>query len=328
MTLRYLASGGEASIYTDGQYAYKIFNEKPNLKKLSLLKDISSTFSKEINATIPIKIIKFPKIGKFGYKMKLVSGVTLHRFLSKSFITENNITRLDLIDISIQILKSSITLHENGILLSDINLNNFLVHDKKVWLIDTCSWSFRGYTCDVGMKPFLSPRLRRASSLRDVPRNYHDEVFAINTLLFLIFHPLKSPFACKGEQSRSTHYPYPLQLKDYPKSKSPKGLWSVLHSNLPIEMRKAWYYTYNENSLITPHSWIKLLSDYRYQILEHGRTNKVFVNTFYYNPKYQTKNNTCCQCDSTFQTPSNKTYKLCPVCRELNIINSKLLNKN
>ena len=178
-------------------------------------------------------------------------------FLAHCLLNQNTVLRhfpsgkrVELVQLAVTVLEKIQTLHQSGVLLGDINLNNLLmVSPREVWLVDCDSYQVGGYPCPVGKSQFVPPELqgKRFSELLRTPGN---EAFAVATLLFMLMLPGKAPYAQQGGDSmedaiRRMEFPYPCG--DNHGSGVPEGSWRYQWSHLPLYVKGYFYDTFQKD---------------------------------------------------------------------------------
>lgn len=156
-----LAEGGEGTIYECGSSVIKVYKPHVNIqskkKRIQLL----------INTQLPPEVIKPTDLvtdskGKFiGMVMPKVSGEDFKRLSNKKFVTSNNINTKDILLMLNRFWEILQELHKKNIFIGDLNDQNILfdVKTKKIFLIDTDSWSIGTEKCEVAMDLFKDPKL-------------------------------------------------------------------------------------------------------------------------------------------------------------------------
>ena len=154
-----LAEGGEGIIYEYQNQIIKIY--KNNIDKNEKLEKINLLMSKTLpdNVIIPRDVV-YNK-GKFaGYLMDKVEGEEFKRLSNKKYLQTNNIKSKDILKMLIDIKDALIKLHNQNIIISDLNDCNILF-DKNynVYFIDCDSWTIDKYKGLVCMDSFKDPLL-------------------------------------------------------------------------------------------------------------------------------------------------------------------------
>ncbi|HEX4375359.1 MAG TPA: hypothetical protein VHZ50_18785, partial [Puia sp.] len=217
-------SGGEGSVYLcNNGFAIKVFNEKADIELKS--KKIDSLISKKIfDKTFALPIEKvFLENGEFqGFLMNTAQGETMQSCVfSRNGLLKKfpSWERINLANLAITLLKKLQILHNNKIIVGDINPYNIMVKsDTELFFIDTDSFQVDDFLCTVGTDLFTAPELQGADFKKTI-RNIYNEQFSVATLLFMIFLPGKNPFAYTGggdlaKNIKDQNFSYPLGEDD------------------------------------------------------------------------------------------------------------------
>ncbi|WP_282141003.1 lipopolysaccharide kinase InaA family protein [Cytobacillus oceanisediminis] len=128
--------------------------------------------------------------------------------------------RLDLLNISHQIVKKVKKVHDHGIIIGDINLRNFLVTGNssetlKVYLIDLDGCQIEGHPSYYETPNYRDPLWDFASNK---PRTAENEVFTLLVLLFEIIHLGVHPYSYTGGSGRNiiNDCQENMQRRDFP----------------------------------------------------------------------------------------------------------------
>ena len=283
--LEELGAGGEGSVYkTDFPgFVAKIYLQEKitrlRYEKLSLM------LTKDINCEgicFPLAMLFNQRNEFVGYLMREASGrelgksVFLPMLLKKYFPTW---TKIETVQLCITILQKIKYLHDRNVILGDINPYNILIESPtKVYFVDTDSYQVEGFICPVGTPLFTAPELQRNKSYG--LRTLGNENFAIATLLFMIMHPGKSPYALQDgggivENILAGDFSYPFgELKT---GKVPQGFWRYCWSHLTYKIKETFYHTFridgmyhDEKKRPGPGRWLRLFSYYLFE-LQSGR---------------------------------------------------------
>lgn len=158
-------SGGEGTIYpiSNGNVV-KIY--KAGKLTRSKKEKIELMVSKPIKCDgicWPIGLIRNGKGEFVGYEMPKAVGKTLQTaiFTKPVFMkTFPGWTKINLVNLCIDILRKIEYLHERNIILGDINPQNILIdNNSRVYFVDTDSYQIEGYPCPVGTIPFKAQEL-------------------------------------------------------------------------------------------------------------------------------------------------------------------------
>ncbi|MCR5338765.1 MAG: hypothetical protein K6E75_09415 [Lachnospiraceae bacterium] len=342
------AEGGEGRLYvTDRKDVAKIYHTKEDNYRLK--KGIREKLSFMIRHNPGITNVMWPKHllydneGIFvGYLMPKVPEGAMTFSHSVLQIGNPDLAkkvlpgwdRSDLIKVCISSLYLLSKLHENGILMGDINPGNFMVHPKessKVWLVDCDSYQTGGYVCPVGTKDFTHPdtagRLGIKGDIRfdRMLRTEEEEDYVIAILLFKILFMNAHPFDVKGdikrhEAMRRKLFPFLNENMKY----LPEGNNWMIWKNMPKGVKDLFIQVFTKWEHVTAFQWYKELKNYLWLVENERYTNEL-------NPtKYHTSDKSsefftdviCDICGSEYNEYVNNTKKkhgllLCPACRSV-----------
>jgi serine/threonine protein kinase len=275
-----IGRGGEGQVFiVDSNTVAKIYN----LRCLTHDKQnkILSISSKNLNINgicLPIEPL-FDDLKRFvGYTMpksKAEKGYEMQTCIFNPELLKHkfpNWSRINLVNLSLTILRKIKLLHDNQIIIGDINPFNILIKgDEDVYFVDTDSYQVDKYPCPVGTVHFTAPEIQDVTSFSDILRTQEHEYFAVATLLFMIFHPGKSPYAFQGggnikENIIKMNFSYPLGDED--NYMAPQGMWEYIWHELSYDMRKAFYTVFKENLRLNIKEWINVLETYKSDLNE------------------------------------------------------------
>lgn len=288
--LKTLSAGGEGTIFeTDrGDRVCKIYHKhrltSTTQKKIELM--LSRQIVKE-GICWPVDLVTNEDEQFVGYLMPKAQGKPMQHtmfvkpVLEKSFPTWS---RIDLVNLCIAFLDKIAFLHSLNIIVGDINPLNALITDQSnnVWIVDTDSFQIERFPCPVGTVNYTAPEIQ-GINYAEFMRTREHELFAIATMLFMILHPGKPPYAQQGggdpvENIRKQNFAYPYG-KDI-SGKAPEGPWQNIWANLPWKIKEAFWNTFKNNQRIEVGEWKKLLKLYRAEILKGWHSNEIFPTTF------------------------------------------------
>lgn len=209
-----IVGGGEGSIcpndFSDS-LLFKLFH-RPSLQKekkiLAMLDHppkIACRVHRALRVTWPLEILYDPKGNFVGYAMARVpNAIKLFDIYHRSRVSTAK-DRDIVLNLAYDICEIIDSLHQDGIMIGDINESNILVAQKHVTFIDTDSFQIRGngeiYRCEVGRPEFMARETigRPRRDFNVLPE--HDN-HALNVLLFLLFmngvHPYHAGWTGKG----------------------------------------------------------------------------------------------------------------------------------
>jgi serine/threonine protein kinase/rRNA-processing protein FCF1 len=277
-----LGAGGEGSAYSVGNdWVIKIYDREHltehREKKIRLLVKRNLSFE---GICFPTGVV-LNNSGQFvGYIMPKAEG----KEFSKELFSPRRFRKAfpdwkksDLIDICIAALEQIAFLHNNGIILGDINPKNLLVtKDKRVYIIDADSWQIEGYPCPVGTPMFTAPEIQ-GKHYPDFLRTLSNENYAVVTLLFQIMITGQFPYArmgFDGDIAKSIKSGlFAFQWKGNSNKDQPKGNWKYMWSHLNPHIKEMFWNTFHKNG--TTHAqtkrpsveqWLAAFKDYRNDI--------------------------------------------------------------
>lgn len=156
-----LAEGGEGIIYDNGSKVVKIYKPHVNLhsKQIRAQLLIKATLPPEVIK--PIDVVEDNHNNFVGIVMPKVDGEDFKRLSNKKFTTSNNINTKDILEMLSRFWEILQILHKQNIFIGDLNDQNILfdIKTKKIFLIDTDSWSIGSEKCEVAMDLFKDPKL-------------------------------------------------------------------------------------------------------------------------------------------------------------------------
>jgi len=281
-----LGEGGEGSIYSlNNGYVCKIYKKE---KLTNHKKDKLSLMIKNPVATSglcwPVDRANNQNDEFVGYIMPKASGLPIQRAVFIRALLEKNFplwTRKNLVTLAIAVLDKIKSLHDQNVLIGDINPMNILINsDTDVNFVDTDSYQIEGYPCPVGMVNYTAPEIQ-GHNFHTFLRKPEHEYFAIATLLFMILLPGKPPFSHQGGGDPASNikkglFPYPF--KNMSTRKAPEGCWRYIWSNLPFKTKEAFYKCFTSGKRLSPQEWLFLMKHYK-KTLSHGHlTNEIYPN--------------------------------------------------
>ncbi len=309
-----VGSGGEGSVYkTDvNGFVAKIY--KP--EKITRLRHekLKLMLSKDINCEgvcFPLAMIHNRRDEFVGYLMRAASGKDLGKsvfmpMLLKKYFPQWN--RIDTVQLCVTILKKIKYLHDRNVILGDINPYNILVvSPTEVYFVDTDSYQVEGFICPVGMPLFTPPELQKK---KYGLRTLGNENFAVTTLLFMIMHPGKPPYAMQDgegivENIIKGEFSYPLGERKT--GKVPQGPWRYCWSHLTYKLKESFYETFwhdgiyhDEKKRPNTGFWLRLF-EYYLELLRSGKFAAQDEEALLIFP-------------TRFKRDRNKTYIKCKLC--------------
>ena len=312
--LEELGKGGEGSVYKtelDG-FVAKIYKPEKITRlryeklKLMLTKDIDCE-----GVCFPLAILYNQRDEFVGYLMRKAKGRDLGKSVFMPMLLKKYFPRwnkVDTVQLCVTILRKLKYLHDRNVILGDINPYNILVvSSTEVYFVDTDSYQVEGFICPVGTPLFTPPELQgKKYSLRTLG----NENFAVATLLFMIMHPGKPPYAMQDgagivENIINGEFSYPLGERKT--GKVPMGPWRYCWSHLTYKIKETFYETFwREGSMHdekkrpgTGH-WLRLF-EYYLHLLQSGKMKIQDEESVLIFP-------------TRFKHDKNKTYTKCKLC--------------
>lgn len=196
----YKASGGEASIYVNGNKAYKLYHE-PDTKMLPQKKMQELAVITNAQVVVPQEVIYDAKSGKpLGYTTDFVSDAEpLVKLFTRTFKDDNNITFAMVNELVKQMQLVVMDVHKAKCLISDLNELNVLVKATtftEPFFIDTDSYCTPSFKATAIMDSIRDRRVSKYDS-KGVLHYHPDEMsdwFSWAVLTFWLYsniHPFR-----------------------------------------------------------------------------------------------------------------------------------------
>lgn len=259
-----LARGGEGTIYplTDrADILVKCYhddilqkNRKTLRDKLQAMVEVHQQFGNP-NLSWPLLSVFNAQGEWIGYAMRRVSGVKMHCLAHAILYKKHfpNLTRVALVQILLNLVTQVEQLHQQGVMIGDYNLNNFLCDPQtlQVGLIDCDSYQVQlagvRYPCPVG-SPDLTPKEHHGMNYADVVRNPQSEVFSLAIILFKCLMLGRHPYDVVGGEDPVSN----LKAGNFPYGKGnsgiPKGDWYNIWSHMPYRIKNLFVSTFVEGA--------------------------------------------------------------------------------
>jgi len=279
-----IAKGGEGKIYVgpNEEYVAKIYKQGKLTTDKSAKIDIM--IAKGLDWEHPLaarfawpeeKIIDMQ--GRFlGFVMKRVEAEILANTVFIGRRLRNRFPdwgRTHLVKLCLAIVENVRFIHDSNVIIGDVNPQNIVVRSAEdISFIDTDSYQVEGYPCPVGTIRFTAPELLGKKYGSTVLTRDH-EVFSVATLLFMVLHAGKPPYAQTDgstplENLKSGKFPYSFDGSD--SRNVPEGPWKYIWSNLTNKMKAVFYETFSEEHRdglrIALPRWQSILEMYLYHL--------------------------------------------------------------
>lgn len=263
-----LKSGGEGTVFlTDTQWVCKIYKkskltvQKKNKIDLILQRNIDIP-----GVCLPKDIVTYK--GVFvGYLMEKAEGKTMKTCMFTKDHLRTNFpywNRKHLVTLAITILEKIVKIHNQGILIGDINPLNILIKDERnVFFVDTDSYQIGQYPCPVGFPDFVAPEIQGVDC-KTFLRTPEHEAFAVAVLIFMILLPGKHPYSQLGggrpsENIKKMDFSYPLGSKS---NRRTPPRWNYIWSHFPRYLKREFYECFRNNRRNTSETWLSLMQRY------------------------------------------------------------------
>ena len=204
-----------------------------------------------------------------GFLLPRAVGTPLRRWLRRVWTAAPPApTRRALVALALDWLAKVNALHDLGVRIGDINLDNVFVDARgEVAIIDADSFQLPDFGCPVGVVEFLHPDLLDCD-LRSTPRNDEHEAFAVATMVFHILFCGVHPYSHVGgttplENQRKRLFPY--ATADSAQTKAPlgaNGAAANIWSHLTRDLRSAFRHVFGGLDAAHPEHWTTLLRLY------------------------------------------------------------------
>ena len=207
-----LNGGGEGYVYDTNLPGYVAKLYKKGHATENKYRKCDWFVSKQIRHSgicLPTHLLADEDDNFIGYLMPKAKGQTLASVIHPMELRENypHLTRIHLARLCMSLLDQINFLHENGILVCDLDMTNILVDDldgnnPKTFIIDCDSFQI-GAGASMMFPGDVGRPLATSKELQDVPfdeqaRTVSNEYFSITVLLFKILVPNQNPYMTKG----------------------------------------------------------------------------------------------------------------------------------
>ena len=344
-----ISGGGEGDIYrTDMQgVVAKLYNERHLKGREEKIRFMTSKGLKMETICWPMASV-YKDDGSFAGFVMIDAGNRLEIKTSVFDISNETTkrkyfpdwTRKELVDTCLGVLSCFKQLHENGILMGDVNASNMMVSADKakdVYFVDCDSYGYGDFRCTVGVSEYTSPAIIRnyghTPDFSKVERTEKDEAFAICVILFQILMAGRLPFSVSGA---ATSIPDAIRKHMFlygRKGSDINKFANMADAHLPKYIKNVFSDAFCDEKYPTDEEWIKLLSKYKKQMIQGHFSSEISPMVF---PGSEEKIFTCTYCGKKSVKPleeyekikkneaekqrRNPGYKediLCPDCLEL-----------
>lgn len=330
-----LGQGGEGIIYaTDTPSVAKLYFEMSPIReaKLKLLEE--HPVKGDPHLAYPSTRLFDESGATVGILMPYAKGRSLHEVLQLDPQTVKPeilrecpwFTKHHLVQIASAVVRHVQMLHSLGIVLGDINQDNFLVElpiapdaTADVWVVDIDSAQIEGYPCLVQKEEFVAPwRLDELSNGKPFLRTLHDDGFALAVLIFHILLAELFPYQQKELRydlaARKCRFPFATaESRRAMLSETLQG-HALLYGLLPVELRGRFTavfdssgYWNKKKAMPRDDQWASLLDAYEQYLLKHPAEDAF---------EFPKEVNFCTKCGFPFLPMPDGTIQECPQCRQ------------
>ena len=289
-----LAGGGEGYVYATDMSGFVAKLYKKDHATENKYRKCNWFVEKQLSfegICLPTHLLADDDDNFVGYLMPKATGDTLVSAIHPIELQENypDLSRIYLAKLCISLLEQIQFLHDNGILVCDLDMSNILVDGlgtagQRTFIIDCDSFQIGAgatmqFPGDVG-RPLMVP-----VELQDIPyaqqqRTFYNEYFPISVLMFKILVPNQNPYLCKGGENdegklvKEGKFPYPAQISTrMRKSKIPNQWAADIWTCLPDHITNLFWNNlhkdgecYSPKERTDPRDWLDAMEDYEAEL--------------------------------------------------------------
>ena len=254
-----IGEGGEGKVYTfesdqmsGDDYVIKIYRpEKLTASRRKKVELLARMPHDRKGICLPVHVVT-DEAGCFrGYLMQRAKGTELSEIFSDpiGFIPQEW-KKFDMVRLTIRILENIVFLHDNQILVGDINPHNILVENpRRVWFVDCDSYQAGGIPCGVGHDEYTAPEIM-GKDFSGFLRTEQNEAFAVATLVFQMMVVGMLPYSHKGggdnvDNILGGDFVYPFMGRSS-NGRMPDGPAKYEWSNLAFYLKEAFFETFSQ----------------------------------------------------------------------------------
>ena len=186
----YLGAGGEASVYTKNNLAYKIYHSHEKMIPLTKIEELNQITPK--NVLKPQNVVYDANLNiPIGFTMTYKRNtIPLCKIFTKAFKNKKNISNDDITNLVKEIQQTISKIHKNGCLIVDLNEMNILASSsiKTPYFIDVDSWQTKSHRATALMES-IRDRLVKKNSWTELSDWFSFAVIAFQ--LYIGIHPFK-----------------------------------------------------------------------------------------------------------------------------------------
>ncbi len=193
-----IGSGGEGTVFklnlSGREVAAKIYEHPDEAKDRKLRAFLAKGWRLPAGVASPEKLIYDPAGRVVGFTMPLLpKGFEEVRSLgNRRFRLAAAVTTKTVAEIFLQGLWELSQIHEQGLVVGDLNDLNIFFAERRVFWIDVDSWQFAGFACPVATEQYLDPTLYGVDLSKRASFTQGSDWYAFAALLFkslLLVHP-------------------------------------------------------------------------------------------------------------------------------------------
>ena len=286
-----LFSNTDHTLYAleDGLCA-KIYNQTDSLlEQLPKIKHMININMEVQSVCWPTGLVFNEQEVPVGFKIRTPKGHPLSALFDREQRTSlfSDWTRIELCDLALTILKDVADLHEQNVLIGNLNDDSLLIQDaNSVSFTNTEDYQVGEFLCPTQTALYLAPELTKVN-LSIVPRNEKHERFSLCVLLFKILMAGQNPFEIAPDPEDPTilhrssfSYPSSTSMSQH----NPEYTYHPLWTNMDAELRTLFFNAFAKNQL--PSIWELAASIFRFK---EQLVNKKFVSTLEFDEHRNTR---------------------------------------
>lgn len=279
-----IGEGEHGTVYKAAKgYACKIFNsEQISEQTYQKLAEMLKTPVADEAISWPLDLVFNEQKEFIGYMMRQGRGESLQRIIkTKPYLLKRfpDWTRKNLIELSLTILRHVAQLHDKGIVIASLDMDNILIDsDKKLTFINTDGFQVGSFQGERFLVNFTPPELM--DSEPQLHSIQHD-LYGIAVLMFQILLPGKLPYAFQGSGSRGEHISdKPFQFTFNPRymPRYEQSTWNSMWAGLPYHLQQLFYETFTNSKRFPLEVWEKALRFYKDSLKSGELPSEIFPN--------------------------------------------------
>lgn len=244
-------------------------------KKIMKLIEIRSNFGIN-NICLPYEALyESPSSSTpIGYMFQKPKGKTLNGLIYNPVNLRKDHpdwTRLHLAKIAKSLVDTVDELHENEILMGDVDPNKILINDQtfKVFFLDSLKFQFKGLPTSINKGYSLLSNLGISDGSKwTLEKDY----FLLAIMIFEIFMPGRHPYYSQedGLINNIKNRKFAYLLGDDNDHASTTDQWNAMWVSLPFDLRNIFYNIFVEGKTVTPKIWSTSILFPYIKTLENG----------------------------------------------------------